>query len=171
LGAAPSTAEALPGSSGLPTTSPLDGGGPFSPDGLDDYFASNRGLGSNIDLFVAHRDNVASGFGPPENLGPAINGPALEICPTLTPGGRLYFTSTRDDRLGDLYVSKRGRNGWSSPERLGPAINSAGSLEESPTFYEDDQGRPVMLFNRHRRGQPRAYGPITLRPARSSAAP
>lgn len=163
--APPATIESLPGSSSLLNTSSVDGCGSLSPDGLDYYFASNRGQGSNIDLFVAHREDVASGFGPPENLGPAINGPALEICPTMTPGGRLYFTSMRDDGAGDLYVSKRGRNGWSAPQRLGPAINAVGSLDESPTFYEDDQGRQVMLFNSNRSGQHRIYASIDFGPA------
>ena len=161
----PVSIEALPGSSSQLNTTAIDGCGSLSPNGLDYYFASNRGTGANIDLWVAHRDSVDAGFGTPESLGPGINSGALEICPTLSPGGLLYFTSMRADPVGDLYVSKRDQDGWSAPQRLGPAINNNGSLEESPGFYEDGDGRQVMVFSSNRSGQHRIYYSVDFGPA------
>lgn len=159
----PVSIEALPGSSSQLNTSVVDGCGSLSPDGLDYYFSSNRGTGSNIDLWVAHRNGEDEGFGPPESIS-AINSTALEICPTMTPGGRLYFTSMRDDPAGDIYVAKLGNGGWSAPERLGSAINNPGSIEESPSFYEDEDGL-VMYFSSNRGGQQRVYYSVNFGPA------
>lgn len=63
----------------------------------------------------------------------------------------MYFTSARDGiggDPGDLYVAKLGPNGWGGLQRLGPQINVNGMVELGPTFYEDDEGREVMLFSR-----------------------
>ena len=49
------------------------------------------------------------------------------MAPAFSGDGRsLYFASDRPDGLGgmDLYVSRRGPDGWSSPKNLGPEVNS-----------------------------------------------
>src|SRR5439155_1522835 len=58
--------------------------------------------------------------------------------------------SDRMDPAYDLYVTKRGPNGWSEPQNLGPNINRRGYLEESAAFYEDEDGHTVMLFGSRR---------------------
>lgn len=140
----PASIETLPRSSDALNGPSLDGCASLSPDGLTLAFNSFRS--GNQQIYLARRESTAEGFGDPVPLD-AVNTPFLESCPTLTRGNRLYFTSSRAD-AGDLYVSKYGPKGWSAPERLGPTVNTPGTVEESATFYEDEEGREVMLFSR-----------------------
>lgn len=142
---APANIETLPGSSTLVNTPAIDGCASLSPDGLTLAFNSFRT--GNQDIYVATRSTSSEGFGVPIALPAPVNAPGLEFCPTIARGNRLYFTSTRDGD-SDLYVSKRRPKGWSEPQRLGPGINVIGMVEVAPTFYEDDQGREVMVFSR-----------------------
>ncbi|HXG80370.1 MAG TPA: hypothetical protein VNJ05_01060 [Sphingomicrobium sp.] len=143
--------ESLPGSSTEVNSPSIDGCASISPDGLTLAFNSFRSL--NQELWIATRTNTSEGFGDPVMLPAPINTPAQEFCPTLTHGHRLYFSrSTGAPGTGDLYVSKLGPNGWSQPENLGPAINQPGTVEESASFYEDDEGREVMVFSRRPNG-------------------
>lgn len=145
---APVSIETLAGSSSLVNTPAVDGCPSLSPDGLDLYFTSNRpgGLGG-VDIWMASRSDRSSGFGSPVNLGAPINGPGNESCPGITQGNRLFFTSTRDDPAGDLYVTRRGPNGWGPIQRLGPNINSDGAIEEAVALFEDEDGRAIIHFN------------------------
>ena len=96
---------------------------------------------------MATRSSTSEGFGAPISLPASINTSANEACPTIANGNRLYFSSDRHDPAYDLYVSKRGPNGWSAPVRLGPNINTDGMLEETVDFYEERDGE-VMIFTR-----------------------
>jgi hypothetical protein len=99
------------------------------------------------------------------NVGAPINTPASEACPTMTRGGRLYFTrQAAPDPAGDIYVVRRGPKGWGTPERLDANVNRPGSIEESPTFYDDDGGT-VMLFSSNREGRNRIYQSVNGGPA------
>lgn len=141
----PANLESLPGSSSAVNTGAVDGCASHSPDGLTIVFNSNRD-GSH-DIYMATRSSKSEGFGPPVKLPPPINTAAgTEACPTLGPGNRLYFLSSRDDAAGDIVVSKRGPTGWSTPVNLGPNINTPGMLDEAADFYTDDEGREVMIF-------------------------
>lgn len=143
--------EALPGSSTEVNTPAIDGCASISPDGLTLAFNSFRSL--NQEIWIATRSSTSEGFGDPVMLPASINTPAQEFCPTITHANRLYFSrSVGAPGTGDIYVSKLGPKGWSSPEKLGPAINTADSAEESPSFYEDEQGREVMVFSRRPNG-------------------
>lgn len=100
----------------------------LSPDKRDLYFASRRpdGYGGS-DLYVSHLQ--ANGqFGPPENLGPAINTPGDESCPFIHADNQtLYFTSNGHIGYGgdDLFLIKKGPKGlWSKPVNLGFPINT-----------------------------------------------
>lgn len=137
--------ESLPGSSTDINSASIDGCASISPDGLTLAFNSFRTGGQQI--YLATRESTSEGFGDPVMLPATINTPGIESCPTITRGKRLYFTRTRGDP-GDLFVSRLGPNGWSEAERLGPAINDPALVEESASFYEDDQGREVMVFSR-----------------------
>ena len=143
---APINIEALPGSSNALNSSAVDGCAALSNDGLTLVFNSNRT--GNFDLYTATRSNTSEGFGAPQRLPAPINTSSGESCATFGPGNRLYFASDRDDPAYDLYVSKKGPNGWSAPQRLGPNINTPGMLEEAADFYKDDEGREVMIFTR-----------------------
>lgn len=143
----PMNLESLSGSSSSLNTAAIDGCASHSRDGLTIVFNSNRD--GTHDIYMAKRSTKSEGFGSPMKLPAPINtDDQTEACPTLGPGNRLYFVSTRDDPAGDLVVSKRGPNGWSTPINLGPNINEAGLLEEVPDFFEDGQGRQVMIFTR-----------------------
>lgn len=141
----PVNLESLPGSSAAVNTPAVDGCASHSQDGLSIVFNSNRG-GGNQDLYMATRSSTFVGFGTPERLPAPVNTSANEACPTIANGHRLYFSSDRDDPAYDMYVSKRGPNGWSEPQNLGPNINTAGWLDEAAAFYEDG-GDQIMLFS------------------------
>ncbi|MBA3355988.1 MAG: PD40 domain-containing protein [Pyrinomonadaceae bacterium] len=88
----------------------------LSPDGRLLFFASNRpgGNGGN-DIWVSRRHNRRDdfGWGPPVNLGPAINTAADEEGPTYfedeeTGSTVLYFTSNRPWGAGDCNGPKLG---------------------------------------------------------------
>lgn len=105
---------------GIVNTAAADGCPFISRSGLSLYFASNRagGLGG-FDLWVTQRDSLDDPWEPPQNLGPAVNTAANEICPTVTLDGHwLFFVSDRDGGCGaqDLYLvgrrNKRDDFGW-----------------------------------------------------------
>lgn len=141
--------ETLPGSSTEINTPSLDGCASISPDGMTLAFNSFRT--GNQQIYLATRSSTSEGFGDPVMLPATINTSGIESCPTIAQGNRLYFTRTRGDP-GDLFVSKLGPNGWSEAERLGPAINDPAVVEESASFYEDDEGRKVIVFSRRPAG-------------------
>ena len=145
----PVNLESLPGSSAAVNSPAVDGCASHSPDGLTIVFNSNRG--GNQDLYMATRSSTSEGFGAPVPLPALVNTSANEACPTIANGHRLYFSSDREDPSYDIYVSKRGPNGWSEPENLGPNINTPGWLDEAAAFYEDG-GDQVMLFSSRQAG-------------------
>lgn len=142
----PFSIESLPGSSKSLNTAAIDGCASLSHDGLTIAFNSNRT--GDQDIYVAVRGSTAEGFADPVRLPAPVNSAGNEFCPTLRQGNRLYFSSTRHDPAGDLYLSRSGPKGWSEPQRFGSNINEDGMMEESAAFYEDPQGREVMLFSR-----------------------
>jgi hypothetical protein len=143
--------ESLPGSSTEVNSPSIDGCASISPDGLMLTFNSFRSF--NQEIWIATRTSTSKGFGDPVMLPAPINTPAQESCPTITRGHRLYFTrSTGAPGTGDLYVSKLGPNGWSNPTNLGSAINTPENVEEGVSFYENDEGREVMVFSRRPNG-------------------
>jgi Tol biopolymer transport system component len=152
----------------VPLNTPfVDGCASLSPDGLELWFTSNRpgSLGAT-DIYVATRPSKDARWTAAENAGAPINSPASEACPTMARGERLYFTSFRAaGSAGDLYVIRRGPRGWGPLERLGSNINRDGSIEESATIYEEDNGDQVMLFSSNREGRNRIYQSINGGPA------
>jgi len=140
-----------------------DSGAFISKDGLKLYFGSNgrEGAFGGFDLYVSSRADVGAPWGPPKNLGPAINTAGNEQTPALSQDGlRLYFASDRPDpqRVGDmdLYVARRqdvrDDSNWSAPVNLGSAVNSA-AVETGPTLLEDQaNGTAVLFFNSTRPG-------------------
>jgi hypothetical protein len=86
----------------------------------------------------------------PVNLGTAINTPASERNPSLSPDElSLYFASDRAGGQGltDLYVSRRASSSspWGTPVNLGPVINTTG--EEGGASISSD-GHLLYFFVR-----------------------
>ena len=124
------------------------------------YFGSDRpgGLGAT-DLYRAR--SAGGKFEGPENLGPAINGPAEEYEGCIAPDESflVFMAAGRPDDAGggDLYISYRKDGEWAAAKHFGPAINRRG-LEISPYLSFDGKS---FFFSSQRRaadqkpGEPR----------------
>lgn len=124
-----------------------------SKNGLSLYIASNRpGGAGDFDIWVSQRARADDPWGPPQNLGPAINTAGREQAPFLSPDGhRLYFFSDRPGGFGgtDLYVSRRRDKlddfGWQPPENLGSGVNGTAN-DVVPVYFEDEATGTVTLY-------------------------
>lgn len=101
------------------------------------YFGSDRdgGYGGN-DIYIAH--SIQTGYAV-ENLGAPVNTEGNEFEFEPAPDGQ-YAILMRDCAKGcgngDLYITHRNENGWSTPYNPGPRINSD-KLEVGPTLSRD----------------------------------
>ena len=153
--AAPPWTEFGPATADLDTANSLAGGCPIeSRDGKSLYMASTRPGGQgDLDIWVAHRPDIGAAFGLAENLGPPVNSPYADFCPTPIGGKFLFFVSTRPGGCGagDMYLTRwNPAKGWTDPVNLGcfeagEGPNSAGG-EFSPSLVEVD-GRTLLFFS------------------------
>jgi Tol biopolymer transport system component len=127
----------------------------ISADGLSLYFDSNRGGGcGGWDLWMTTRETTSDPWGDPCNLGPTVNSPADESCPSITADGlELYFGEWDDFRPGgsgysDLWVTKRPTKDepWGTPVNLGDTVNS--SYPEGWPFISADGLKLYFSSNR-----------------------
>lgn len=129
-------------------------GCPFiSRDGKKFFIASDRPGGEgSIDIWVSSRDHVDDPWGEPVNVGPPVNSPAADFCPTLARDGHtFYFVSTREVEGscggGDIYVTRlRSHGGFDEPENLGCTVNSEQN-EFSPFPIAHSRTGPVLYFS------------------------
>lgn len=95
-------------------------------DGNRLYFSSDMPGGfGGMDLYYS--DLESGRWGPPTNLGPAINTEGHEIFPYYALNNRLYFSTDGHIGLGGLdifYIVDKGESEWSSPENMGYPINT-----------------------------------------------
>ena len=106
----------------------------ISSDGKYIIFSADRRDGyGGTDLYVsALIDAAKSRYGPPQNLGVAINTSSDEFAPFLAADGRtLYFSSKGHGGYGssDVFVSRRldtSWDHWTAPKNLGPELNTSG---------------------------------------------
>jgi serine/threonine protein kinase/Tol biopolymer transport system component len=103
----------------------------LSYDGLEIYIESDRpgGQGS-YDFWVLRRDSIDEDWGPPENLGPAVNSSKYDNAVCISADGlTLYFNSNRPGGHGghDLYMTTRTTKSapWGPAVNLGPKVNSS----------------------------------------------
>jgi outer membrane protein OmpA-like peptidoglycan-associated protein len=88
-----------------------------------------------------------------QNLGPAVNGPLIEILPLVSPDGRtLYFDRKYDSaNVGgvrdqdDIYISRLDSAGrWSDARNAGVPMNSRGS---DILFWISPDGRNALVYS------------------------
>lgn len=100
----------------------------ISADGRFLFFSSDRpgGLGGQ-DLYVAESQGPDK-WGLPQNLGSAINTPADEAYPALSPDGNtLYFSSKGHASIGgyDIFFCRKDAQGnWQAPQHLPYPLNT-----------------------------------------------
>lgn len=103
----------------------------FSSDGLEIYIESFRPGGQgDVDLWVLRRSSIDEDWGPPENLGPAVNSPQKDDCASIsTDGLTLLFRSSRPGGYGatDIYATTRPTRDtpWGQAVNMGPPVNSS----------------------------------------------
>jgi Tol biopolymer transport system component len=126
----------------------------LSSDGLSLFFASSRpgGLGMR-DVWVARRTSRAEPWQAPINLGAAVNSPAHEWCPGISPDGlTLIIQSDRAGGLGgdDLWATTRATpsSPWTAVVHLGAGINTP-DVDAKPEFSADGS---TLLFMSTRPG-------------------
>jgi len=80
-------------------------------------------------------------FGTPINIGPPINGPSDDWCPSISADGfELYFDSNRSGGFGgfDIWIATRATKDetWGEPVNLGPIVNGP-DFEQNPRISAD----------------------------------
>lgn len=98
----------------------------LSADGKRLFFSSDMpgGLGGK-DLYLSFLENGQ--WGPPINLGPAVNTPDDEVFPFISSSGKLYFSSNGHLGLGgqDIFWTEVGYDGlWVLPRNMGTPFNT-----------------------------------------------
>jgi len=121
-----------------------------SPDGLSLYIATTRprfvgDARTDLDIWVATRDNVDDPWGAPVNLGEPVNSTADDFCPTPVRGKGLFFVSRKTTAascgLGDIYFTRLNNEGeWKQPTHLACAPEGPNSAldEQGPSYFEAD---------------------------------
>jgi ribosomal protein L24E len=149
----------------IPGTHP-DFNGPFldgcpfvSRDGKTFYMARGPEYGGSggIDIWVSTRAGADDPWGAPVNVGPPVNSPANDFCPTIARDGHeFYFVSNRtaNDSAGqppcggdDIYNTRlRGDGSWDSVVNLGCDVNTVAN-EASPFPLPQSTTGPVLYFS------------------------
>jgi hypothetical protein len=121
-----------PASVGGAMATVLAWGPSIAPNELELYFCS-PGLGGygGDDIWVTTRPTVNDPWGPPANLGPAVNSPYGDFDPVISPDGLLLFFDSRDDsdRWG-TYMTRRATKSdrWGPRTYLGSILNPSGEI-------------------------------------------
>lgn len=114
------------------------------------------------EIWVSQRATPDADWGPPANLGPAINSIGANTgSPTFTPDGHtMYFHSNRPGPCGlaDIYVAHRHDKGddfgWEPAADLGCVVNGHFN-DNGPTYFEDETtGITTLYFTSTRPGGP-----------------
>jgi hypothetical protein len=145
------------GNSSELNTAFIDGCPIQSPDGLSLYLASSRprfagDTRTDLDIWVARREQTRDAWGPPENLGEPVNSAADDFCPTPIRSGGLFFVSRQalpgSCGLGDIYFTRDSRwHGWSEPQHLACAPEGPNSAldEQGPSYVTAGKGAQLYF--------------------------
>jgi len=138
----------------------------LSPDGNQVIFASRRPedptvskeLSGSWDLWIASRKDARGPWGRAQHLPGPINTPAVEIYPSVSASGTIYFGSNRDGGYGntDIYRARPGEAGSFKVENLGTQINSEHS--EGDAFIAPDESYIIVTID----GRPDSRGQSDL---------
>src|SRR2546422_5950464 len=144
----------------------------ISKNDLSLYISSGRPGGVNganllqfEEIWVSQRATPDADWGPPANLGPAINSVGANTgSPTFTPDDqRRAFPTNRPGPCGlaDLYVARRHDKGddfgWEPGANLGCVVNGPFN-DNGPTYFEDEtHGITTLYFTSTRPGGPGDY--------------
>ena len=108
-----------------------------------------RSMGS-CDLMIAYLKD--GDWGNPKNMTDRINSREWDAQPSISADGNtIIFSSSRRGGIGgrDLYITKKGPDGWLQPLNLGLEINTSAN-EESPYIHPDNQ--TLYFRSDHERG-------------------
>jgi Tol biopolymer transport system component len=119
----------------------------ISPDGWKIFFMSRRPPNSapagavqrpDFDIWVFDVSTKAT-----ERID-AVNSEKMDLFPSVTLDGTLYFTSDRDGGHGglDIYRSRFVNGRYSAPENIGPEVNS--TYSESNVFVAPDESYVIF---------------------------
>jgi hypothetical protein len=127
----------------------------FSPDGGRLYFSSRRPTGpSPADTTSLddtwYVDRVGDGWGPPVRVAGTVNSDAVDMYPSVTRRGTLYFDSARSSRRMAYRADALPGGGWAEPVPLDVAIN--GDSGSSNLFVDPDE-RFVVFASRRADGR------------------
>lgn len=127
----------------------------LSPDGNQIIFASRRPEGNVVtnelsgswDIWIVSRKEARSPWGKARRLPSPVNSPAVEIYPSISASGNIYFGSNRDGGYGksDIYRAKPGEAGCCKVENLGTQINSEHS--EGDAFIAPDESYIIVTVD------------------------
>lgn len=123
----------------------------FAPDGARLYFSSRRPTGpSPADTTSLddtwYVDRVRGGWGAPVRAAGAVNSEAVDMYPSVTRRGALYFDSSRSRRRMTYRADPLPGGGWAEPELLDVAIN--GDSGSSNLFVDPDERYVVFAARR-----------------------
>jgi Tol biopolymer transport system component len=136
------------------------------------YFISNRpkdNSDTTKDYDIYRMAKLAEGYAKPELL-TDVNSDSTEYYVSVSRKGNIYFSSYRDGNL-DLYVSKKGVNGYEQPVSLGNIVNTQ-SDEHDPLIAPDESyivfasdrpgglGQADLYISHNRNGQWQTPAPM-----------
>jgi hypothetical protein len=118
-----------------------------SSDGKVLYFASNMPGGQGgSDIYYCELIN--NEWSQPVNIGPVINTSAAENYPSITAGGKLFFSSDRSGGFGrmDVYSTYKYEGKWEKPAIMPEPVNS--SSDDFAFVAESGQQKGYFASNR-----------------------
>lgn len=129
----------------------------LSKDGKTLYFASNMpgGIGES-DIWKV--SVTASGYGKPENLGPAVNTPGKENFPFIAEEDILYYASSGKQGFGGLDIFKVDLKSTEPAQNLGKPVNT----EKDDFSFSFNKSQNIGFFASNRNGMDAIYTAIPI---------